>query len=150
MLTTSRGTWGGTGNTFSYQWQRSADGTTFTNIAGATLATYTLAVADEGDWVRALVTATNSDGAVTKATDATTDFIAPFPPANTTAADGHRHAAAHRGPDRQPRHLDRPGQQLQLPVAARRGRGLRGHRGRARLDLHADRWPTSSPTCAWS
>ena len=83
VLTASRGTWAGTGNTYSYQWQRSEDGTTFTNISGATNATYTLGVADEGDWVRALVSAGNADGASAQATAATADFIAPYPPANT-------------------------------------------------------------------
>src|SRR5262249_4661323 len=67
QLTVARGSWNGTGNTYTYQWQRSADGSTgWTTIAGATGPTYTLARADEGDWVRALVTATNPDGTATQ------------------------------------------------------------------------------------
>jgi len=42
----------------TYQWQRSSDGTTFTNIGGATGATYTFAttLADNGFYYRAVVT----------------------------------------------------------------------------------------------
>jgi len=48
------------------QWQRSTNGTTWTNISGATSSTYAtpvLAVADSGTWYRALFT--NSAGTVT-------------------------------------------------------------------------------------
>jgi hypothetical protein len=86
QLSVARGSWNGTGNTYTYQWQRSADGSTgWTTIAGATSATYTLAPADEGDWVRALVTAVNPDGTATQASNPTPQFIAPYPPANTVA-----------------------------------------------------------------
>ncbi len=61
-LTATQGTWTGIGNKYTYQWQRSPDGVTWTGIAGAIARTYTLAVADEGDHVRILVTATNPDG----------------------------------------------------------------------------------------
>ena len=53
-LTGTAGTWGGFGNSISYQWQSSADGTIWTNIAGATSATYTLAVGDVGRHLRLL------------------------------------------------------------------------------------------------
>ena len=71
-LTASSGSWNGVGNVLSYQWQRSADGgTTWTNISGAITSAYTPAVADEGDNVRLVVTATNPDGSVAAPSAAT-------------------------------------------------------------------------------
>ena len=81
-LTATGGSWSGTGNSYSYQWQRSPDGTTWVDIPGAAYATYNLAQADEGDAVRVQVTATNAYG-VTSAASAPTPPIAPYPPANT-------------------------------------------------------------------
>ena len=69
-LTSTPGTWTGNANLYSDQWQRSADGTTWTDIAGATNSTYTLAVADEGSQVRLRVTATNPDGSANAASTA--------------------------------------------------------------------------------
>jgi hypothetical protein len=83
VLVSGLGTWNGIGNSYAYQWQRSADGTTWTNIAAATGTTYTLAVADEGDEVRLAVTATNADGTAT-ATSAATPAVTASPPVNTT------------------------------------------------------------------
>ena len=82
VLTTTAGTWTGLGNIITYQWQRSPDGTAWTSINGATATTYTAQFADEGDFVRALVTATNPSG-VTSTPTASTQIIAPFPPGNT-------------------------------------------------------------------
>ena len=84
VLTATGGSWSGTGNQYSYQWQRSPDGSSWSSISGATASTYTLGVADEGDQVRALVTATNGSG-VSSAPSAATQIIAPYPPANTAA-----------------------------------------------------------------
>src|SRR6185437_3935203 len=81
-LSTTAGTWTALGNNITYQWQRSPDGTNWTGINGATASTYTAQFADEGDFVRALVTATNLSG-VTSAPTASSQIIAPFPPANT-------------------------------------------------------------------
>ena len=81
-LTSTPGTWTGNGNVYSDQWQRSADGTTWTNIAGATNSTYTLAVGDEGSQVRLLVTATNPDGSVS-ATSAASASVTGGAPVNT-------------------------------------------------------------------
>ncbi|MGH2888189.1 MAG: hypothetical protein ACRDNJ_01030, partial [Solirubrobacteraceae bacterium] len=84
-LTVSSGSWNGVGNTLGYEWQRSADGgSTWATIAGATSAAYTLALADEADVVRALVTATNADGSV-PAASAATAAIAAAPPVSTSA-----------------------------------------------------------------
>ena len=46
----------------SWQWQRSADGTTWTDIAGATAPTYTPTEADAGMWLRANVTYSDQAG----------------------------------------------------------------------------------------
>jgi hypothetical protein len=81
VMSTTAGTWTGLGDIITYQWQRSPDGTTWTGIAGATASTYTAQFADEGDAVRALVTATNPSG-VTSIPTAPTQIIAPFPPGN--------------------------------------------------------------------
>ena len=49
ILTATQGSWTGVGNSYGYQWQSSTDGgSTWSNVAGATGATYTLGVADEG------------------------------------------------------------------------------------------------------
>jgi hypothetical protein len=59
-LTTSDGTWtGAPAPTFSYQWQRVT-----TDISGATSSTYVVQLADAGNTIRCVVTATNSLGAV--------------------------------------------------------------------------------------
>src|SRR5262249_19646049 len=71
-LTATPGTWSGPNNTYSYQWQRSADGgNSYTNIAGATNLQYVLGTADEGNVIRMLVTASNLDGIVTGASQPT-------------------------------------------------------------------------------
>jgi len=47
----------------SWQWQRSADGSTgWSNISGATSSTYTLVLADDTNYVRAVQTSTNAVG----------------------------------------------------------------------------------------
>ena len=80
-LTAAAGSWDGAGNTYKYQWQRD-DGGGWAPIGGAIGAVYTLAKADEGARVRVLVTATNPDGSVDRASDATAAPVSPFPPAN--------------------------------------------------------------------
>jgi hypothetical protein len=83
ILNSSQGAWAGPGNSYAYQWQRSGNGTTWTNIAGAITATYMLGVADEGDLVRAVVTAANPDGTVSAPSQPTT-IVQATPPADTT------------------------------------------------------------------
>jgi hypothetical protein len=57
-LTTTNGTWTGTPTpTFAYQWQRAT-----TNISGATSSTYVVQLADAGNTIRCVVTATNAAG----------------------------------------------------------------------------------------
>jgi subtilase family serine protease len=68
MLSTTDGSWTGSpapGPNLTYAWQRSTDsGTTWTPITGSISASYTLTGADSGFLVRAVVTATNTDTAV--------------------------------------------------------------------------------------
>ncbi|MBU2967019.1 hypothetical protein, partial [Amphritea atlantica] len=65
----------GLSNSFSYQWQRSADGVNWSDLAGATSATYTLGDADVGQYLRVAVNITDDQGfaegpLVSSATDA--------------------------------------------------------------------------------
>ena len=83
-LTASPGVWGGLGNTYTYQWQRSPDGTTWSDITGQTFSSYVIGTADEANAVRVLVTATNGDG-VAAAASASTATIPSAAPANTAA-----------------------------------------------------------------
>ena len=48
--------------TFNYVWQSSKDGTTWTSITGATSSTYTLTEAEEGKYVRVIVSYTDTQG----------------------------------------------------------------------------------------
>src|SRR3954447_21515942 len=84
MLTATAGGWDGLGNAYKYQWQRDI-GSGWAPIGGAISSGYTLAKADEGARVRVLVTATNPDGNVDQASDATAAPVSPFPPANIVA-----------------------------------------------------------------
>jgi hypothetical protein len=78
-LSATTGTWTGAGNTYTYQWQRSADASSWTDIRGATLSSYTLGVADEGGWVRVVVTASNVEGANSQASNAAGPVQSDFP-----------------------------------------------------------------------
>jgi hypothetical protein len=81
-LTVSNGTWTGSPTSFTYQWQRCSSPTSCTDINGATDRTYTVATADNGNALRAQVTATNADGKATATSDRTAVVGAP---ANTLA-----------------------------------------------------------------
>jgi C1A family cysteine protease len=74
-LTATAGGWSGVGNTYTYQWQRGS-GSSWSNIAGATGLTYTVAVADAGQSVRMVVTAVNSDARASEASAATAKVTA--------------------------------------------------------------------------
>jgi len=47
--------------TFSYQWQSSTDGTTWTSISGATSSTYTLTESEEGKYIRVSISYTDGE-----------------------------------------------------------------------------------------
>ncbi len=80
-LYTYAGGWSPAGASLSYQWQRSADGVTWTSIAGATGSSFTLGAADGGDEVRVAVTAANAFGQTT----ATSAAVGPVPGSGAAA-----------------------------------------------------------------
>ncbi len=62
-LLASAGAWTGSPTSYAYQWQDcSASGTSCTNIAGATTASYALKASDVDHTIRVVVTATNPGG----------------------------------------------------------------------------------------
>ena len=89
-LTSTPGSWGGIENDYAYQWQRRTQGAAqFTNIAGATGATYTLESSDVAAQIRLQVIATNLDGTAS-ATSAATATVAAAPPRNGGRPDHQR------------------------------------------------------------
>jgi hypothetical protein len=108
-LTIANGNWSGGGTiTFAYQWRRcDQNGGSCSDISGATQQTYKLASIDNGNTLRAVVTATNSDGstpattvptAVVKAssggTTSTTTTTTPTPNGCPSGAQGSTVAVA--------------------------------------------------------
>jgi hypothetical protein len=81
-LTVSNGTWTNSPTSFAYRWQR-CTGSTCTNIAGATQQSYTIADADVGHTLRAVVTASNADGSSTANSNQTSVVAAGNGPKNT-------------------------------------------------------------------
>jgi subtilisin family serine protease len=66
VLVAGPGSWSASPScAYSYRWQYSTDGVTWTTVSGATGGRYTLAAAYLGDYVRVAVTATNSLGSAT-------------------------------------------------------------------------------------
>lgn len=61
-VSTTNGSWSNSPSSFTYQWQSSPTGSVWTNIAGATSSSYTVARTDIGNQLRAQVTATNGSG----------------------------------------------------------------------------------------
>jgi hypothetical protein len=93
-LSANPGGWALAGGSYSYQWQRSPDGWSWTSIAGATGAGYTIGGADGGDYLRVAVTATNAYGGST----ATSPAVGPVPATfmSTAALAGPRWTARPR------------------------------------------------------
>jgi hypothetical protein len=81
ILTATTGTWTGSPTSYSYQWQRSADGLTWVGISGATSAPYAVTTADVGMAIRVIVVAANAGGSQS-ATSAPTQPVLPAPPVN--------------------------------------------------------------------
>lgn len=73
VLSASVGTWTGDAPiTYARQWQRSDDGSTgWADISGATGSTYTLVAADDGKYLRAIITATNATDSDTATSNVT-------------------------------------------------------------------------------
>jgi len=74
-LSANPGGWALAGGSYAYQWQRSANGWTWTSIAGATGSGYTVGAADGSDYLRVAVTASNAYGGTT----ATSPALGPVP-----------------------------------------------------------------------
>jgi len=84
-LTSDGGAFSGDGPlTETYQWQRSADGTTWTAIAGPSASSYTLTPTDVGQLVRVQVTAQGPYGQA-QAASAQSAAVAAAPPVMTAA-----------------------------------------------------------------
>jgi len=78
-LTTTAGTWTpATGVTFSYQWQRSLDDSTWSNIAGATGATYAPLVGDLNYHMRSTVTGIYAGQSLTAVSASTVKVGTPY------------------------------------------------------------------------
>ena len=139
-LATDPGTWSPAATAYSYQWQRSSDGTTWSPIAGATGATYLLGTADIGAQVRVLVAATNPYG--TSATASASSAVGPVvsgAPSNTAAPGDHRDRRAGPHAHRELRHVEPGGRALRVPMAAldRRRRHVGEHLRRDAVELRA-------------
>jgi hypothetical protein len=78
-LTTTAGTWTpSTGVTLSYQWQRSTDDSTWSNISGATSATYAPIAGDTNYFIRSTVTGICAGQAMTAVSAATVRVGTPY------------------------------------------------------------------------
>ena len=77
ILTGTQGTWNGYPvPTYTYKWKRAAtSGGTYSDIAGATSATYTLTDSDVGKYVKFEVTATNQNGSDVALSSATAQVV---------------------------------------------------------------------------
>ena len=86
-------------DTFTYQWQNSSDGQTWTNISNATSATYTPQETDEGKFIDVVVTSHDVGGTGTTTTSAVTSKVVDVPPtmAVPTIADSTNAGAFREG-----------------------------------------------------
>lgn len=75
VLNSYKGDWTGAPTTFAYQWQEEI-ATVWTNITGATAATYTPVVGSVGRPLRVIVTATNSAGSASATSGPSADILA--------------------------------------------------------------------------
>ena len=117
----------------SWQWQGSSEGTTWTDISGATEKSYTPSHSDGGLMLRATVEYSDAAGSASLESEATQALPpAPTPPTPVpTQALHHRRLYLHRR--RQRLYLHRRRQRLYLHRYRQR---LRLHRCRQRLRLH--------------
>jgi hypothetical protein len=88
-LTATTGTWQGSSTSYSYQWSRSATvGGTYSDIAGAINSTYVLTSTDVGNFLKVMVTATNSAGSAASLSTATAQVVRATTTISLTAAPG--------------------------------------------------------------
>jgi hypothetical protein len=81
VLTVSNGTWTGSPTGYTYQWKRAG-----VPISGASASTYALVLADVGQTLTCVVTATNGAGSASASSAATSAIAAaPAAPSNTVA-----------------------------------------------------------------
>ena len=78
VLTSTYGIWSSstTISSYTYQWQRSSDASSFSNIDGATSSTYTVTAIDLAHYLRVKVTATNPNGTTNVNSSYTNQVIA--------------------------------------------------------------------------
>jgi hypothetical protein len=94
VLSSTRGAWSGSPSAYAYQWQDcNPGGNGCTNISGAGASGYTLAAADVGHTLRAVVTATNKGGSTPASSQASGIVAAyasgpPYPPCTQTLSQG--------------------------------------------------------------
>lgn len=96
-LTTTSGSWtGATPISFAYRWVRcgsdggKADGSNCSSISGATSTSYRLTSSDVGKRIRARITATNSKGQATAASNPTGTVGPPAPSGTITLPNGEK------------------------------------------------------------
>jgi len=84
-VTVDNGSWNGTTPlTYTYQWQRCSTSGTCTSISGATKSSYVPAAGDVGFRLRAIVTAKNSAGSASSASNTTAAVFQAVAPVNVT------------------------------------------------------------------
>src|SRR5262249_37440574 len=66
-LTADQGQWSNSPTSYTYQWQTSSDGTSWSDINGETGSTYDVQVGDVGNQIRVEVVAVNAGGSSTPA-----------------------------------------------------------------------------------
>jgi hypothetical protein len=90
QLTTDNGNWNGTTPfTYTYQWRVcDQNGNACHDITGATNNTYTVASGDQGNTIRVVVTAKNSDGSSPATSDQTKSIIAASSGSTGTTTSG--------------------------------------------------------------
>jgi hypothetical protein len=83
-LSASTGTWTNSPTSYSYQWQRSTDnGSSWSNISGATSQAYLVSAGDVGAKLRVVVTAANTSGSVSASSAATPNVVGAAPALST-------------------------------------------------------------------
>ena len=82
-LSVTNGSWDSSPSSYARQWQRSADGSSWSDISGATGTTYTTVSSDDLQYIRARVTATNVEGSSAPAASPATGQITYNTPTNS-------------------------------------------------------------------